>query len=135
MDHFTPPDTMLFSGNINESWMKWKQELEFYILATESEEKPEQVKSIILLTCIGSKGREIYNIFNFENDEDKMTLSVIITTFDEYCTPRKNLTYLRHKFFTYRQKEGQSFDDFVTQLKNLLQIVNFQHLTNRLLGT
>ena len=35
--------------------------------------KPEPVKSSILLTCIGSKGREIYNTFNFENDEDKMT--------------------------------------------------------------
>ena len=53
--------------------MKWKQELEFCILATKSEEKPEPVKSSILLTCIGSKGREIYNTFNFENDEDKMT--------------------------------------------------------------
>ena len=59
--------------NINENWTKWKQELEFCILATESEEKPEPVKSSILLTCIGSKGREIYNTFNFENDEDKMT--------------------------------------------------------------
>ena len=96
MDHFTPPDATQFSGNINESWMKLKQELEFYILTTESEEKPEQVKSNSLLTCIGSKGREIYNTFNFENDEDKMTLSVIITTFDDYCTPRKNMTYLRH---------------------------------------
>ena len=59
--------------NINENWTKWKQELEFCILATESEEKPEPVKSSILLTCIGSKGREIYNTFNFENDEDIMT--------------------------------------------------------------
>ena len=96
MDHFTSPDAMQFSGNINENCTKWKQDLEFYILSTESEEKPERIKSSILLTCIGSKGREIRNTFNFENDEDKMTLSVIITTFDDYCTPRKNVTYLRH---------------------------------------
>ena len=53
MDCFTPTDTMQFSGNINENWTKWKQELDFYILTTESEEKPEQVKSSILFTCIG----------------------------------------------------------------------------------
>ena len=128
MDHFTPPDAMHFSGNIDENWTKWKQELEFYVLATESEEKPERVKSSILLTCIGLKGIEIYNTFNFENDEDKMTLSTIITKFNEYCTPRKNLTYLRHKFFTYRQKEGQSFDDFVTQLKKLASNCEFSTL-------
>ena len=40
MDCFTPQDAMQFSRNINESWMKWKQELEFYILVMESEEKP-----------------------------------------------------------------------------------------------
>ena len=108
MDCFTPQDAMQFSRNINESWMKWKQELEFYILVMESEEKPEWVKSSILLTCIRSKGREIYNTFNFENDEDKMTLSVIITKFDEYCTPSKNLTYLRHKFFIYLQTERRT---------------------------
>ena len=71
MDRFTPPDAMHFSENINKNWTKWKQELEFYILAIESEEKPERHKSIILSTCIGSKGREIYNTYNFENDEDK----------------------------------------------------------------
>ena len=120
MDCFTPQDAMQFSRNINESWMKWKQELDFYILVMESEEKPEWVKSSILLTCIRSKGREIYNTFNFENDEDKMTLSVIITKFDEYCTPSKNLTYLRHNsLYTYRQKEGQSLDDSVTLSKKL----------------
>ena len=133
MDRLTPPDAMQFSGNFNKNWTKWKQELEFYILATESEEKPERVKSSIPLTCIGSKGREIYDTFNFENDEDKITLSVIITKFDEYCTPRKNLTYLRHKFFTYRQKEGQSFDDFVTQLKKLASNCEFSILTESLI--
>ena len=51
MDHFTPLDAMQFSGKINENWMNWKQELEFYTSATESEEKPERVKSSILLTC------------------------------------------------------------------------------------
>ena len=29
----------------------------------------------------------------------------------------KNLALLRYKFLTYKQKEGQSFDEFMTQLK------------------
>ena len=71
-------------------------------------QKKNQSELSILLTCIGLKDREIYNTFNFENDEDKMTLSVIITKFDEYCTPSKNLTYLRHKFFIYLQTERRT---------------------------
>ena len=34
-----------------------------------------------------------------------------------YCNPRKNITILRHQFFTYSQHEGQSFNDFVIELK------------------
>ena len=36
--------------------------------------------------------------------------------FDNYCQLRKNLTYLRHRFF-FIQRRGESFDDFVTELK------------------
>ena len=125
---------MQFSGNINENWTKWKHELEFYILAMESEEKPEWVKSSILLTCIRSKGREIYNTFNFENDEDKMTLSVIITKFDEYCTPSKTLLISdTNSLYTYRQKEGQSLDDFVTLSKKLAWNCEFSTLKESLI--
>ena len=93
----------------------------------------ERVKSSIFLTCIGSRGREINNTFNFKNGEDQITLSVIITKFDKYCTARKTLNYLRHKFFTYRQKEGQSCDDFVTQLKKLASNCKFSTLKESLI--
>ena len=86
-----------------------------------------------MLTCIGSKVREIYNTFIVENDEDKMTLSVIITKFYEYCTPRKSLTYLKNKLFTYRQEKGQPFDDFVTQLKKPASICQFSTLKESLI--
>ena len=44
MDHFTPPDAIQLSGNINENWAKWKEELDCYTLATDSEEKTERLK-------------------------------------------------------------------------------------------
>ena len=37
--------------------------------------------------------------------------------FQDYCSPRKNITFMRHKFFTCKQRDGQSFDEFVTELK------------------
>ena len=105
------------------------------MLATESEHKPDRVKSSILLTRIGSASREIYNTFNFENDENKKTLSVIINKFDENCTHTKNLNYLRHSFFTYRQNEGQSIDDFVTPLKKLASNCKFSTFKESFIGT
>ena len=48
-----------------------------------------------------------------------LRIIAILAKFEEYCLPRKNITYLCYKFFSYRQREGQSFDHFVTELKKL----------------
>ena len=62
-----------------------------------------------------------------------MKFCKILEKFDEYCNPRKNLTFLRYKFFTYRQKEGKSFDDSVTLLKKLSADHKFGELKNSLI--
>ena len=76
------------------------------------------------MTCIEQKDREIYESFNF----DKMRLSSVLLKFSEYCKPRKNITIIRQKFFTYLQHEGQNFHDFVTELKRLGSECGFESL-------
>ena len=86
MNRFNPPEPLPFEGNIADQWRKWKQEPTLYITAAEKDEKSDQIKSSILLTCIGRKRREIYN-----PDDNKFDL--IIEKFDDYCSPRKNVTF------------------------------------------
>ena len=119
MEKFTPPGPLSFEGNIADKWKKWHQELEFFLVATESDAKSDKIKSSILLTCIGQRGRDIYNTFTFATADDKLKLQPILAKFEEYCLPRKNITYFRYKFFSYHQREGQSFDHYVTELKKL----------------
>ena len=59
-----------------------------------------------------------------------MKYNEIIKHFDEYSSPQKNITFQRYKFFTCGQKEGQSFDQFVTELKKLSQECEFGELRN-----
>ena len=76
---------------------------------------------------IVQKGREIYETFNFDNPGDEIKLLSVLEKFSEYCNPRKNITMLRQKFFTYCQYEWQTFDNLVTELKkNLVQNVNLK---------
>ena len=77
MDHFTPPELLLFQGNISEQWQKSKQELTLYLTAIEKDRKSDQARSSILLTCSGKKGHEIYNTFTFNSEEDKMKYEMI----------------------------------------------------------
>ena len=87
MDQFTLPEPLPFEGSIAEQWQKWKQELTLCITAAKKDRKSDPVKSSILLTCIGRKGRKIYNTFTFENDYDDMKFNILIQKFDEYCSP------------------------------------------------
>ena len=66
-----------------------------------------------------SRERNEYNTFTFEEDDDKMNFDILLKKLDEHCLPKKNVTLVRHKFFTYKQREGQSFHEFVIQLKRL----------------
>ena len=104
-----------------------------YLTATEKDGKTDKVKTPVLLTCIGQKDREIYETFNFDNPGDEMKLASVFERFSEYCNPRKNITILRHTFFTYRQHEGQNFHDFVTELKKLSSECEFEILHDSLI--
>jgi hypothetical protein len=119
--------------NISEQWDRWKQQFELYITATESDAKSDNIKTSIFLTCIGKQGLEIYNTFTFENDSDKMKLKPVMEKFEAYCKPRKNITLIRHHFFTYRQREGQSFDAYVTELKKRSSQCEFATLQDSLI--
>ena len=62
-----------------------------------------------------------------------MKLDPVLQNFSEYCNPRKNVTILRHKFFTHRQQEGQNFHDFVIELKKLIFECEFDNLQDSLI--
>ena len=54
--------------------------------------------------------------------------NVIVQKFKNFGIPRQNITLLKYKFLTYKQKEGQSFDKFMTQLKKLPSDWKFREL-------
>ena len=55
MSKFSPPKELSFEGNLSENWERWKKEFKFYLMATESNDKGEDVKRSRLLTTIGKK--------------------------------------------------------------------------------
>ena len=106
MERLKPPSELSFEGSVSKNWKVWKKTFQFFLDATEINEKSNKVKTSTLLTCIGPKGREIYDSFSYAADGDNMKLDKVLEKFDEYCEPRKNTTMARHKFLTHRQLLG-----------------------------
>ena len=119
MDHIRPPKPLSLEGNVTENWKVWKQNFEFYLLAKESQDKAEEIKSGIFLHSVGEEARLLYNTLVFNAVADKLIYTKITEKFEAYITPRKNTTFCRYKFFTYRQEEGQNFDKYLTEMRKL----------------
>ena len=63
----------------------------------------------------------------------KRTTAELITAFKEYCSPKKNITYERHKLTTRNQGENESIDQYVTELRILASTCEFETLKDGLI--
>ena len=133
MELIKPPKVLSLEGNLQENWKTWKQNFDFYLIATEYKAKASEVKAGLFLHCVGDNARQLYNTLVFDNDADKLKYEIIIQKFDEYITPRKNTTFCRYKFFTYRQGDGQSFDKYLTEMRKLSNDCEFGNLHDSIL--
>ena len=100
------------------------------------------IKCSYFLLVIGEKGREVHKTLTFttpeyETDGEtrtwKRTTAELITAFKEYCSPKKNITYERHKFNTRNQGENESIDQYVTELRILASTCEFETLKDGLI--
>ena len=62
-----------------------------------------------------------------------MKVDNVIERFDQYFTPKKNVTYMRYKFFSCNQSEGQNIDAYVTELRKRAEHCEFAELKNSLI--
>lgn len=119
---------MVMTGNLAENWKFWSQKFQTYLDATEISKKEDKTKCAQLLSLIGDEGLRIYNTFEFaENEIDKY--KPLVEKFNNYFSPKRNLTFERHKFLTYKQTNGQSIENYITELKNLSLNCEFEDLS------
>lgn len=122
---------MVFSGNLSENWRFWKQRFLTFLKATEMDKKPEATKCAQLLTFVGEEGIRIYNTFKFEENEvDKF--EKLIEKFDDHFNLKRNLAFERYKLLKCKQKEGQTIENYIVEVKNLALSCELEILENSL---
>ena len=133
MDKLSPPEALNLDGNIAENWRRWKQRFEIFSLASGLSEKDAGIQAAAFLHVAGSEALEVYNTFSWPTADDKNKVDKIMEKFDQYCNPRKNVTWERHKFNTRNQQPGETIDQYVTDLKTKAQTCEFAELKDGLI--
>ena len=73
-------------------------------------------KAVWLGTWIGPQDREIYKTLQWEEGEKRNPVKVL-DKLEAYVRPRKNKCIARHKLNLRKQNTGESFDNFVKDVR------------------
>lgn len=128
---FNRPASLKLKGNLNDNFKIFKPEIEVYFLATKTNTKSQEVQVARLLNLLGPGGLELYNTFKI----DVVTVDNIFKLLEEYCVPRKNEVMEQYKYFTRKQAEGEPFDKYYANLRELIKSCSFGDTEDALLRT
>lgn len=110
-----PKPLNITSESMVNEWKLWKQQYNFYEIASQMKIQSPEVQVATFMTIIGPEALAIYNTFKLEREND---LNEIKDKFEKYFIPKLNITYERYVFNTTVQKHGECFDEFLTNLMN-----------------
>lgn len=133
MDTLKPPEGLKLVGNVNSNWRSFKQRFELSMGAIGLDTKSDTRKIALLLTVAGPQAIEVFNMFEFGKDEDKDKCDTILKKFSAYCSPQKNIVYVRYMFQLRMQQHNKTFDCFVTDLKLKAQPCDFGDLKDSMI--
>ena len=133
MEQLKPPEGLQLGGNMAENWRRFIRRFDNFRLATDAagkQSEPQQVA--VLLHVAGEEAQEIYHQFEWtrikgdNHLEDKQIYEDVVGKFQDYFSPRKNITYERYKFLTRHQKKGETIDEYVRDLRVLSETCEFK---------
>lgn len=124
------PNPLCLSGNIYQNWLKFKGELDDYLISIEFDEKSDKVKTAKLRNLIGDEGRQVIADLalnkSFEYDD-------LIAKLDVWAESHRNIAKCRSQFFCCEQDENENFEHFLSNARTLIQRCNFGNLAEELL--
>ena len=119
-----------YGGNMVPKWKRFKVRFMNYLEAFMPKASKKR-KVALLLHFMGDDGFELLSSFNLNQDEQE-DIELVLEKFDSFFLPKLNVTYERFLFFTRRQKENESFEQFMVALKNLSSSCEFGQLNEEL---
>ena len=111
------------SRNLSEEWRKFKDHAKLMFQGPLKRAGPEE-QSAYLLIWAGETGREICNSWGL-TDDHKKDVTILFERFEAHATPKKNTVFARYVFQERKQQNGEKFDTFVTDLRNLVKDCNY----------
>ncbi|XP_042148639.1 uncharacterized protein K02A2.6-like [Ixodes scapularis] len=126
------PRPLDLSSQSPDVWDDWLQSYEWYATAIQLQKKPPEVQVANFMTVIGPDAQNVFRTLPLSED-DKKNLDIVKQRFKEHSHPKVNPTYERYRFNQMKQKEGETFNEFLTAARLQAKKCKFGELTDELL--
>ena len=125
-----PPDILeINDGSTASNWRTWVSAWNNYRLATKLDKEEEASQVATLLEVIGKEANKVFRTFTWASPDDAKKIAVVVGKFEEYCIPRENTIYERFLFFTRDQRESETVDQYLTELRQIAANCDFESIT------
>ena len=123
MAKFNPPTN--FSFDKPGEWPDWKQRFVRFRTATKLDKEDGAVQVSSLIYAMGSESENIYRSFAFDEEGQRNDFDRVLTKFDEYFVPRRNVIHERACFHQRVQRPGEKAETFIRALYELSEHCDF----------
>ena len=125
-----PPSA--FNFRTPDKWSRWKKHFEQFCLASGLSDKAEEKQVSTLLYCMGEDADDTLASTHITADKRKQ-YQAMIAKLDGFFQVRRNVIFEQARFNHHVQKEGESVEQFITSLYNLVETCNFGDLKNKMI--
>ena len=121
-----PPDILeLNEGSTAANGRTWVSAWKNYTLATKLDKEEEEGQVATLLAVIGKEANKVFRTFTWASEGDAKKIVPVLKKFEDYCIPRENTI----RFSTRDQRESETVDQYLTELRQIAENCDFESLT------
>ena len=118
------PAPLDLSIDRGESFSIWKRRWTSYYRLSGLAQQDKVMAYDILISCLADETLKVVD--NFElSDEDEFNVEVIISKLERYAKGQLNETVEHHNLLSRTQQDGERFDHFYTELRELSRTCSF----------
>ena len=118
------PATTAFNIDATDLYGEWKHWSSKFEIASDPQKKEDAVQRATMLHCLGPAVQRIFNTLPGEHK----SLEEAKTALNAYFASQRNSVVGRHEFRSIAQKTDESFDAYLTSLRELVKSCDFGNL-------
>ena len=115
-----------------DEWPRWKRRFEQFRSASKlsAEGNPQQINT--LLYCLGEEAESVLTSAGCEVGDD-MPYATVMNALDAHFKVRRNVIFERARFNRRSQKDGESVEQYITELYSLVEFCEYGALKEEML--